>query len=103
MCREISGRAERIAGQVIDGKIGGNIRSLVGGSGGCYQLEDLCLEAVKAIRQCGHAFTGGDQADLLRTFDAALRASCHAHCYSLEEKMKKVATPNLIIDTSFTR
>lgn len=102
-CKEISSRAESIAGQIIDGKIGGNIRSLVGGPGGCYQLEDLCLEAVKTIRQCGHAFTRGSQEDLLRAFDSVLRGTCHAHCHSLEEKMKEVATPNLIVDTAFTR
>ncbi len=97
ICREISGRAAALAAQVIDGKIGGAVRSLVGGPGGCYQLEDLCLEAVKAIKQCTYAFTEGDRIDLLRSFDAALHGTCHAHCHSLEEKIKECASPNLVV------
>lgn len=104
ICREISGRAAALAGQVIDGKIGARVRSLVGGPGGCYQLEDLCLEAVKAIRQCGYAFIEGDRIELLRSFDAALRGTCYAHCRSLEEKIRECASPNLVVDyTAFTK
>ncbi|MCL6610190.1 MAG: DUF2889 domain-containing protein [Peptococcaceae bacterium] len=103
-CRDIWGRAAALAGQAVEGKIGARVRSLVGGPGGCYQLEDLCLEAVKAIKQCTYAFTGGGRVDLLRSFDAALRGTCHAHCHSLEEKIKECAAPNLVVDyTAFTR
>ncbi|MFZ5631282.1 MAG: DUF2889 domain-containing protein [Bacillota bacterium] len=103
ICREISGRAASLTGLIIDDKIGKNVRSLVGGPGGCYQLEDMCLEAIKAIKQCGYAFVPGDREELLRTFDAALRGTCHAHCHTLEEKIKEAVTPNLVVDTAFTR
>lgn len=103
-CREISNHASVLTGTAIDGKIGPNIRNMVGGSKGCYQLEDLCLEAVKAVKQCTYAFEPGNHTDLLRSFDALLRGTCHAHCYSLEEKIKEAATPNFVVDyTAFTR
>jgi len=104
ICREISARAGALAGLTIDGEIGRNIRSLVGGPGGCYQLEDLCLEAVKAIRQCDYAFEKGGHEELIRRFDRALRGTCYAHSHSLEEKIKEAASPNLVVDyTAFTR
>lgn len=103
-CREISGRAASLEGQVIDDKIGRQVRSLVGGPEGCYQLEDLCLEAVKAVKQAVIAFIPGDREELLRTFDETLRGTCHAHCHSLEEKIKEATTPNLVVaETAFTR
>lgn len=103
-CREISNKAAVLTGITMDGKIGANIRNMVGGSTGCYQLEDLCLEAVKAVKQCTYAFEPGDRLALLETFDAALRGTCHAHCYSLEEKIREAATPNLVVEyTAFTR
>lgn len=102
-CIEVSGRASSLAGLDLNGKIGSSIRGLVGGPGGCYQLEDICLEAIKAIKQCGHAFTPGGREELLRTYDRDLRGTCHAHCYSLEEKIESAVTPNLLTDNAFTR
>lgn len=104
LCREISDKAEVLTGITMDGKIGSNIRNMVGGPKGCYQLEDLCLEAVKAVKQCVYAFEPGNHSELLRSFDAVLRGTCHAHCYSLEEKIREAATPNFVVDyTAFTR
>ncbi|MFZ5597752.1 MAG: DUF2889 domain-containing protein [Bacillota bacterium] len=103
-CRDISGIAGRLAGLRIDDKIGSNVKSLVGGADGCYQLADLCLESIKAIKQCGYAFIPGGHEELLRNFDAVLRGTCYSHCRSLEEKIKESRSPNVIVEkTGFSR
>lgn len=98
-CSETAKRAANLAGLKIDQrKISSAINELVGGPQGCYQLFDLTLEAVKAIRQSLKAFTPGDKEERMAYFDSISPGTCHAHSQSLEEKKKVYMIPNIIID-----
>ncbi len=96
ICREISQSAVRLAGLKLDQNIGKNTRSIMGGAGGCFQLEDLSLEAVKAIKQCNSDFMPGDLSEIIKAYDSLLRGTCYSHCRPVEEKAKEYISPNFV-------
>lgn len=87
-CHEIADRAKYLVDFKINEKgVASRARHLLGGPRGCFQLEDLALEAIKAVNQSISAFMPGDKKTLLAQFDQKLHGTCHSHCYSLEEKI----------------